>query len=209
MSLDFDDLLGSEDEDLPVAGHGRDFSMKMNTVHMVANHGVTIPWLVQAFSIPRNRVERMLTGCPVERLQKNGGKIYDFATAAAYLVKPRVNIREYLESLEPKDMPERLRSEYWRARMLEQKARKEAGTLWRDEDVQEAFGEIFKLIKDTAILWTDTLDETTGLTDEQVGIVDNLVHQMLSQIGDTVANYARTKRTASQLAELDEGDDVA
>lgn len=213
MSADpFADLLGTApptlEDEIDPAPHGRHFSFKLADVHEV-NRGVTIPWLCQAFKMHRTTVESKLAGCPVLRTGRNGSKVYDLRNAASYLVDPRLDIAEYMRSLEPKDLPEQLRSEYWSSRLKEQKARQNAGDLWLTEDVQAAFGDIFKLIKDTAILWTDSIDETHGLTDDQRSTIDDLVRELLFQIGEAVAGYTRGKRTPSQAAELGDGEDVA
>ena len=210
--MDFEDLLGgSPDGDhqpITPAPEGRDFNaFKIANVHDI-DRGVTINWLAQAFTIPRKQVESKLSQCPVLRAAANGTKVYDFRDAVPFLVKPRIDLRRYLNSLEPKDLPEQLRSEFWSARLKEQKARLNARQLWRDEDVQEAFGAIFKLIKDTVQLWTDSIDETTGITDDQREVLDELARNLLAEIGNTIEGYCRAEKVRSQIAEFDDGDDL-
>ena len=106
-------------------------------------------------------------------------------------------------------LPESLRSEYWSARIKEQKARLNAEGLWRTEDVQQQFGEIFKMFKETVTLWTDTLDETTGLSSEQVGIVDDLARNLLNEVDAAIKTYVKQGRTRSQVQEFDEDGDVS
>lgn len=202
--MSFDDILGEEIAQVEPAPVGRDFrSLKNAYVHDL-DRGVTTTWLMQAFTLPRRRVESLLTGCPVVRTGQNNARIYDFREAVKYLVKPRVNLKQYLEGLEPKDLPEQLRSEFWGARLKEQKARHNARDLWRSEDVVAAFGELFKMIKDTAILWPDALEESTDLSTEQRDLLDDMVRNLLSQIGDTVMNYTEDNHTTSQEDEFED-----
>ena len=115
---------------------------------------------------------------------------------------------EFIKQMNPRDLPERLRKEYWGARKLEQQVRREAGELWHSADVAKAFGEVLKLVKDTAILWTDTINESKGLTPEQVDLLDDLVRDLLQQIGDKVDQYASGDMTFAHEAEYDEDEDL-
>lgn len=215
MSMAFDDIFGDETVEAEIAEAeinapaptGRNFqTLKNANVHEL-DRGVTTTWLAQAFVIPRKRVEQMLGRCPTLRIGSNNARIYDFRTAVQYMVKPRIDLKEYLDGLEPRDLPEQLRSEFWGARLKEQKARLNAKDLWRSEDVVAAFGELFKMIKDTAILWPDTLEESTDLTHKQRDVLDGMVRDLLSQIGDTVLNYTENSKTESQELEFEDDED--
>lgn len=201
----FADILGDDYEATITtpAPEGLEFrSLKNAYVHDL-ERGVTTMWLAQAFRLPRKQVEHQLAKCPVMRTGPQNARIYDFRVAVSYMVRPRIDLKQYLEGLEPRDLPEQLRSEFWGARLKEQKARHNAKDLWRSEDVVAAFGELFKMIKDTAILWPDTIDESTGLTDKQREMLDESVRQLLSQIGDTVLAYTVSKNTPSQESEFE------
>lgn len=209
----FDDLLGdepSEEDTAPALDSGRGIEKFFKTSHVhELQRGVTINWLMQAFRMNRRQILHRLADCPVLRAGQNGTKVFDFKTACAYIVDPKVNVKKYIENLDPKELPEALRSEYWSARIKEQKARLNAEGLWRTEDVQTAFGEVFKLFKETVTLWADTLDETTGLSHEQVEIIDGLARSLLNEVDAAISNYAKEGRTRSQIQEFDEGDDVS
>ncbi|RID91899.1 hypothetical protein D2N39_11735 [Gemmobacter lutimaris] len=214
MTNAFADLLGAEPEDdfdpgteyAPPAPSGKDFrTLKPSHVHEL-DRGVTINWLAQAFLKPRKDVEKLLARCPILRMGPNSSKIYDFRVAAAFMVPPRVSVKDYIKNLEPKDLPERLRSEFWSARLKEQKARLIARELWRSEDVQAAFGDVLKLIKDTVLLWTDTVEESSGITDEQRAILDELSRDLLARVGDSIDSYCTgSAQFPSQESELEDG----
>lgn len=213
----FADLLGDDEPDIPdepelepVDG-GRDFfrTIKTGSVHDL-RRGVTFTWLCQAFMLTRPQAEKRLRGCPIERAGKNGMKVYDFKTACGYLATPKVNVREYIESLDPKELPENLRGEYWGARIKEQKARLNAKNLWLTPDVQGAFAEVFKTVSETIKLWTDTIDENVGLTSEQVEIIDALSRDLRANLAHEVEAFLLGKQTASQEQEFEDGgDDVS
>lgn len=205
--MGFDDILGGED-DLPgPAPHGRDFSLKISTVHDVLK-GVSVPWLCQAFNMSRTQVEKKLENCPILRRAGANGKIYELPVAAAYLVKPKMSIEQYIASIDAKELPERLRREFWTARLQEQKWRQKAGELWDSQDVIAVFGEVFKLIKNQSQLWGDTLETTVGLSDEQRLLLVDLVEDLMGKIFDQLTSLKEGKMTPSQLAEVDEEEDV-
>lgn len=204
--LDFDDIFGdAPEQEVEPAPTGREFrSLKNAFVHDL-QRGVTTTWLAQAFDVKRSQIEKRLARCPVERTGQNNARIYDFATAVQYLVKPRVNLEEYLKSLSPKDLPEQLTNEYWGARLKEQRARQNAGDLWRTEDVIGAFAGVFKVIKDTAILWPDQIMETTSITEDQRDILDEAVADLLGKVGDMVLEYTEgSDPLLSQELEFDQ-----
>ena len=201
--MSFEDILGDDDvTPAPPAPHGRDLSLKINTVHEVLR-GVTVPWLCQVFNMTRPQVEKRLEHCPVMRRVGTNGKIYELPIAAAYLVKPKMSVEQYINSMDTKDLPERLRKEFWTARLQEQKWRQKAGELWSTEDVLTVFGEVFKLIKTKSQLWSDSLETTTGLSDEQRALLGDLVDSLMGDIFDSLTALKTRKTTPSQLAEVD------
>jgi hypothetical protein len=207
----FDDLLGGTQpiDIAPIvldpAPSGKEFSLALADVHEI-NRGVTVAWLMQAFTMQRSTVTAKLADCPVLRNSVNGGKIYDLRAAAAFLVKPRLSIASYIKNMPKEDLPEQLRREYWAARQIEQKVREKAGDLWRSDDVMAVFGEVFKAIKETTQLWCDTIDESLGLTDPQRGLITVLVDDLLNSIEKSLTDLEAVSATRSQLAELDEDD---
>lgn len=203
--MSFEDLLGSldDDDDDEGAPFGRNFSLATKDAHLL-DRGVPIPWLCQAFNLTRHKVETLLRGAPVLRHGGRGARIYDLSVAASYLVKPRVNMREYLKGLNPRELPEHLRSEFWASRLKEQKARANAKELWRTEDVQIAFSEYNKSISDTVKLWTDEIAESQDLTPQLIEILDDKARDLLTMIGDAALAYAEGRATPSQEAEFPE-----
>jgi hypothetical protein len=213
--FEFEDALGILDEVeeepnrriIDPAPDGLRFSLRTEHVHAV-KRGVTVPWLVQAFNMKRANVVRMLEGCRSIGVAQGGQPVYDLTEAAARLVEPKVDLRRYLSNLDPKDLPESLRSEFWSSRIKEQKARRDAGDLWRSEDVLSLFAETFKRIKDRSLLWTDTVEATHGLTDEQRKAFIALKDDLLEDISVTVQQLGAGQTTLSQIVEFEDEDAV-
>src|SRR5258708_7976004 len=61
--------------------------------------GVSITWLSNAFRMDRQTVKKRLARLEAMGNGHAGQPIYDFVQAAAYLVKPKVNVAEYIKGL--------------------------------------------------------------------------------------------------------------
>lgn len=200
----FDDLLGMPDE-IETAPVGREFSLKLDKLFEI-QRGVTLQWLVQAFAVPRSVAVKRLAKCPPIKTHRNGAKVYDFRVAVTYMVEPKVSIHEYIQKLDPKQLPPQLKREFWAAKIAEQRWRKDAGQLWSSEDVITVFGEVFKLIKSKTQLWGDSVDTVEALSDVQRETINELVHDLLSQIFKSLEDLESGRATPSQLAEADDDD---
>ncbi len=197
--MTYDDLLGDDDEPSP------SLSLKTIDLHEVVA-GVSIPWLVKAFRKGRGAVEKALAqgGCEPVRVHRNGGLYYDLPAAAACLVPPTTNLAHYLKTLKPSDLPEQLKDSFWSARLKEQRWREKAGDLWSTAAVLAVFGDTFKMMKTTTQLWTDTIDETVGLSIEQRDVLTQMVDNLLREIHEELVKGEKANLTRSQLAELDD-----
>lgn len=165
--------------------------------------GVTAAWLAAAFNMDVAGVRRKLAACPIIG-RKTSAALYSLPVAAAYLVKPRVDVAEYLEGLEPKDLPIRLQQSYWDAQLKRQKWEREAGHLWETEDVVDAMAEVFKAIKFAMQLWPDTLERMTGLSEEQREILTREADNLQNEIFQAMRRLAEARSTPSALSRLRE-----
>lgn len=209
MTLDgFSDLLGDTADDRYELPPVETFSAKTADAHLVAR-GVTVAWLSEAFGLSRTVTQSRLASCPALRLVQNGGKTYDIRVAAAYLVKPRVSIEEYLNGLEPKDLPQQLQKEFWAAKLSEQRWRKQAGELFAAEDVIAVFGEVFKLIKNKTRLWQNSVSSVEALSNAQAEALQALTEDLLDKIYQSLLALESGSKTPSQLAEVDDEDETA
>lgn len=195
---DFDDLIGTP----TVAGsHALDYVPEGEVDADNIFAGVTRTWLADVFGMDPTTVKKRLANCPAKG-KRGGFPLYELRLAAQYLVPPRVDIGEYLKSMRPNDLPPILQSAYWDAQRKRQEWEKEAGELWKTEKVIETLSETFKLIKTSASLFADTVEQEHGLTDAQRSTIGKLTDSLMDDIHGSLIRQHDTTRTPSQLAEL-------
>lgn len=168
--------------------------------------GVSITWLSQAFRMDRQTVKKRLARCEPIGNGHAGQPVYDFTQAASWLVKPKVNVAEYIKGLKPTDLPVVLQDQYWASQLKRQQFEVKAGNLWPTDDVLEVFGRTFLLIKDTVQLWVENLAEASksGLTNEQRKLLTGMVDGLQSELHRNLLEMPKHHQTRSQLAELEE-----
>lgn len=168
--------------------------------------GVTVTWLAQAFGMSPVSVKTRLRMCP-HRGSTRAGFLYDLRDAAPYLVKPVQDIKEYLKSVKPEELPTKLQEKYWSALMRKIKYEERAATLWRTEKVLFVLGEVFQTIKFSLQLWADTLDRATGLTTEQRDLLRGMVDGLQDDIYQKLRDFEKENRTPPVLGEEHLNDD--
>lgn len=205
---DFDDGQVDVEDNLPFASGGRRYKNSLALANVnSAKKGAPVEWFAKLLGIGRTTVIRKIgdTIDPIH-VSKKGTKYYRPAEVLPYLVAPH-DLKNHLLRMNPRDMPERLRKEFWGARKLEQDVRLRAKDLWHTTDVHRVLGDLMKLVKDTVRLWTDTIDDSVGLSTEQVRLLDDLSNKLLSDFADAVAQYAANGATPSQEGELEDDDE--
>ena len=213
MDDDFDDILGTseDDEELEYAqGRGEANRSMTQEGAALVQRGATPGWFASVLGIGRTTVNRKLADvAPKKIIRRNNSitKLYNVRECMPYLVQPR-DMKEHIARMNPKDLPERLRKEFWGARKLEQDVRLRSKDLWQTADVHKMLGDLMKLQKDSVTLWTDDVHEAVGLSNEQVAIVDNLARKLLSDFADAVTQYCEQGVTRSQEAEFEDDDET-
>lgn len=147
----------------------------------IVMRGVTLNWLSQVFGIPHGKVKYLLKDCPIKAQHKNGA-IYELKVAASYLVKPVVDVEEYMKTLKIEDLPTRLQDQYWSAMNKRQKWEENAGLLWRTERVSAAVGELLLFVKESANLFVQNLETTTEVTPRQRELLEGMTRGMLGEL---------------------------
>lgn len=228
MSDDLDDLLGPDpEEETQTRGPGRPKGSASKpkaekkapgqaastggradaTTIQALHRPVSITFLSEALGMDRKTVTRKLADLPHVAQHRGQTPLYDFRQAVQYLVKPKVNIAEYVRKMGVGDLPMALQKDVWDARLKEQKWRKDAGELWATEDVLEVLGEAFQRLKTTTQLWIDQIGESHALSaaarKELTGMVDGLQ----SDLHLTLVEMPKDRTTESQVSEIsdDEG----
>lgn len=209
MDDDIDDLLGSSEPEVEIeTEHARGgVSTRVSLTERGASlalRGVTPGWFAAILGIGRTTVNRKISHIAPRGTGTNNAKLYDVRECLPYLVQPH-DLKRHLMRMDPKDLPERLRKEFWSARIAEQRARQNSKDLWRSEDVLALYGEFFKTVKDTAILWADQIHKEAALSDDQFEALDGHVSDLLTLIGDNVnALMSGRESTFSQEDEFTE-----
>jgi len=206
-SRSIEDLIGGEDEteddvanEPIVIGESPDITQIFR--------GVTVTWLMQAFRMDRSTVKKRMANCQPLKYGKGNVPIYDFVQACEYLVKPKVDLDEYLKRLKPEDLPLDLRKEYWEAQLKKQRWEEKAGQLWRTEDVIEVYSEALKHIKTSTQVWASNLDRKTGLSTEQYDLLISMTDRLLSDMHQRLLEMQNNKTTPNSLDGAEDPEDV-
>ena len=164
------------------------------------HRGLPVSTLSSIFRLDPATVKKRLADCPIKEARK-GGYLYDLAEAAQYLVKPVFNAKKMLETMKATELPPTLQAAFWDAALKRQKWEENAGDLWRTEKVMEVLAEAFKTIKQTVLLWSDTVGEQTPLTDEQQKIIVALGDALQRDIHAALVLNAGKTKTLSTIDE--------
>lgn len=164
--------------------------------------GVSANWLATMFGADKNTIKKKLAVSGIEIVgRRNGGPLYRLSDAAAYLVKPKVDLVAYIKSLRPNDLPPMLNEAYWSAMLKRQKWEENAGDLWRTEDVLEVLGDLNFQVRNTVNLWVEEVDRLDPLTDKQREIIVKQADRLLELFYNMLVELPGQRRTASSLAE--------
>ena len=178
---------GADDDDGPVVMRSEEF-----------HKPVGVSFLAEVFRTDMRDVKFKLAECPVFRRNPQGRPMYDFKTAAAYLVPPvSADFTSRLRTMSVKDLPPALAPAIRKAMLDEQTWQVRAGNLWRSEDVQTVFGEVFLLFKDTTQLWVETLNDRGDLSGAQWSAMREMVAALQTELHTRLVEMPRERRTPS------------
>ncbi len=147
---------------IKLAGSGRAF-IEVG----VLKRPVSKNFLALLFDMDPATVTKRLLNCPTVGMAGGGRPVYDFRTALGYLIPPQMDIGEYIESLDPNDLPNHISRAYWEAKRIRVRFLLEAGQAWATADVAEVFGGTWMTLKTQMQRLPEMLRERCGLTEEQ------------------------------------------
>lgn len=165
--------------------------------------GVTVFWLAKQFGMEVSTVRKRLADCPWVG-KKTSGYLYSLKVAAPYLVKPRIDIKAYLDQMKPGDLPQQLQPAYWEANLKRQKFELSMGQLWETADVMDVFAEVFKAVKFSVQLWPDTLERESGLSDEDRKTLVILADALQDQIYQSILRMTKEKTHPNALVRFNQ-----
>ena len=121
--------------------------------------------------------------CKVTRNHRGQAtELYSIAEVAPHLVKPIIDVEEYIKRMSHADLPKMLTKEYWAGQRSRQVYEENAGLLWRTEKVVEEVGELMKLFKMNTLLLNDAVERQTELSDRQREIIRSLTNGTLKDL---------------------------
>lgn len=143
--------------------------------------GLSVSALAAIFKQDKKTVSRKLANItPIGK--KRGFPVYDVAEAAAWLIKPKIDIEKYMMSLRPMDLPPWLQRDFWDAMNKRQKWEEGAADLWRTDKIVEFLAEVLRNIKNTVMLWNEGLEREDSLSDEQRGYYRQMTDGLLDDL---------------------------
>lgn len=196
---DDDDLIGG---DIPnVRNIGEDLTYRADPEVHGINGGVSVAWMMKAFRIGRQTLERRLVGCAPIGKGKHGSPLYDLPEAAAYIVMPKRAIADYLKDVKPEDLPENLREGVWNAKLKQQRFEEKAGDLWRTSRVIEVISEVLVDLRSRLTLIPDDAERAAGVTREQRRKIAEIVESIQEDMYQSILNLEKSQFTPNQLGE--------
>jgi hypothetical protein len=148
---------------------------------------------------------------------RSGVKVYSIRDAAGYLVKPGYSIEQYLRQMHPNDLPVGLMKEFWAGQKSRQSFELQAGDLWPTSQVVEALAEAFKQARMTILLFPETVERESGVTDAQRKVLRRLSDGLIDDLREALVEHFKNYEPSSgpqQLPSVDgmgpieDGDDL-
>lgn len=165
-----------------------------------ALNGVSVDWLRRAFHMSRPSCESKLRGLKTISVTQTGVPLYDLGEAAARLVKPKMDLEEYLEDITVDMLPDKLKEPFWNAKLKQQRYEKNAGELWRTEAVVAIFGSVLKDMKERMRMINTIAEREMGLSPEQQVSLREIVNDVQKAVYDNIMSLEN--KTPSSVAEL-------
>ncbi len=153
---------------------------------------VTITTLATVFGHDTQTITRRLIECPhvIHASPGGGRKLYDFAEAASYIVKPKMTPEQFVKTLNSAHMPAEINKVFWDGQRSRVKYKIEAQEAWETGDVVAAFGDLCMTLKEGLATLTETLRERGRLTDEQAIVVDEQIDELKAMLVDKLNDLA-------------------
>lgn len=142
---------------------------------------VTRNFLAEVFQMAPATVRTRLLACP--KVGQNAGRdLYDFRTAVPYLVPPKMDVEQYIRSLDAAKLPNHINKMFWEALSQRLKYMIAAGEAWGTEDVLSLLGQVAMTIKDRLQLWNEAMRERAKLSDEQMALLSRMIDELQADL---------------------------
>jgi len=163
-------------------------------------NGCNLSELSKLFRMDHRNLVEKLHGVPPsgKRGKANTWRVHE---VAPYLVRPIFDIEDYIKRMHPSELPKMLTKEFWAGQRSRQEYLLKAGDLWPTDQVVEAVGELFKLVKMSATLAADAVERQVELTPRQRTIIINIMDGMLRDLRQAIIEKFEDR--APELEEVD------
>jgi hypothetical protein len=155
------------------------------TSELLATGEASIAQIAQLFRTdPKTLPKRLRRLKPIHT--RRGVNVYSIRDAAAYLVKPGYSIEQYIRNMHFSDLPVGLQKEFWASLKSRQSYEMQAGDLWPTAQVVEALAEAFKQARMTILLFPETVERESGVTDEQRKVLRRLADGLIDDLREAL-----------------------
>lgn len=150
-------------------------------------HGLNLSQMARLFEMDKRDITAKLEQNNIKPVGMNMGvPIYKLKEVMPVVVKPLYDIETFLRRMNPNDLPKHLSKEFWAGQRAKQEYELRNGDLWPTTKVVSEVGELFKLVKMSALLAVDSVERQVELTDEQRNIIKRTMDGMLVDLHRTV-----------------------
>ena len=158
---------------------------------------VTLNFLATVFNHDIQTVTKRLIDCPFTTVGNR--KLYEFADAVSYIIKPKMTPEQFVKTLNKADLPPEINLAFWNAQRAKLKFKLEAQDAWETAEVLEVFGDAFMAISDTLRTVPEEMRERAGLTDAQTKILEEAIDELRGTLSQKLVAMPAQKRTGSIL----------
>jgi len=162
---------------------------------------VTMNFLARVLHMDPMTVGKRLRGVKPAGEGSAGRKVYYFHEALPYLLKPKMDIAQYIRTLNPADLPNSINKVYWEAERIKNKVLIETGEAWNDQDVLAVLGRVFMMFKERIPLVTEGMRDE-GLTDKQFSKLTEYMDQLQRDLHESLMDMPKERRTAPRRDEV-------
>ncbi len=166
---------------------------------LLAKDGVSSTWLQRAFGMSRAVVEKKIAKCSPVGYGRFGNPLYHIPDAASYLVEPKLDVEEFLATIKPDKLPDRMRESFWNSKLKEQRFLKESGQLWYTDQVTAVIMAMLMSVRDKLQQIPDTVERLAGLDERQWKMVLNMIDGVQEDVYQEILRFSEGDNTLNQL----------
>lgn len=168
--------------------------------------GVTMSDLAIIFHMDRRNCSEKIRNLKPSMI-RDGHPVYRIDEASRHLMDPLVDIEAYIKQLRPNDLPPLLLKEFWAGQLNKQKFDLNDANLWPTSDVMAVLADTFKKLKTGILLFADTIEAKSDLTDKQRKLINELSDGLLVELHRTLVegdidDEVKPKRKKQEVANL-------